>query len=75
MKPFKSSRKVQVTARLYKWPYTIDTEDEEVYRRNRRHLQKTFEPSVEPIATAPEPDMASAGEKGNYNCSLNPSPQ
>ena len=67
MKPFKLGdklwRKARVTARLGEWSYSIDTDDGAVYHRNQQHLQKMSEPSVEPIITAPEPDMASAVDK------------
>ena len=67
MKPFKLGdkpwRKAQVTARLDERSYSVEMEDRAVYCRNRQHLRKTSELSVELIITAPEPDMASADEK------------
>lgn len=53
IKPFKlgekSCRKAQVTARLDKRSYTVETEDGAVYRRNRHHLRHTSEPPTQPI--------------------------
>ena len=76
MKPFKlgdkSWRKAQVTARLDKRSYTVETDDGAVYHRNRQHLRKTSQPPVEPIITAPQPDMASADEKATTTAASTP---
>ena len=67
MKPLKlgdkSWPKAQVTARLDKRFYTVEMDDGAVYCRNRQLLRKMSQPPVEPIITAPEPDMASADDK------------
>ena len=76
MKPFKlgdkSWRKVQVTARLDKRLYTVEMDDGAVYRRNRQLLRKMSQPPVEPIITAPQPDMASADEKATTTAASSP---
>ena len=67
MKPFKLSikswHKAQVTERLDKQSYTVETDKGAVYRRNQQHQRKTSEPPVGPITTEPEPDMASEDDE------------